>query len=232
MPDRSPRLGGENDQAHSGLEPGLGGVRRPKPDPVLLMALLDDSSPAWRDALVTITDRGLGRIYALELVKIIAAGDRTTRHREGYEAAQRIAATRALEALGSEVAVGALVEALGDRQWWVGQYAVQALIAVGGPALDELASALDNPDPIVRRRIADVLGGIRDRRMTTVLMDVLANDDSGWVRTRAARALGLLRDRRAAETLREASQSDPEQSVRSEARAALSLMGLETHGPT
>jgi hypothetical protein len=224
-----PSLGGDARPRLTGMEPGLGGSRRVKADPRLVLALLDDQSDEWTSTISHVLDSGLGRIYALELVKIVAAGNRRRRRGGvlvGYSTAQRIAATRALEALGEAVAVQALVDVLGDRAWWVGQYAIDALIAIGPPAADTVIEALENPDPIARRRAAVILGGIGDLGAVEPLTDVLNGDPVGWVRACAARGLGDLRARSSVEALRAAARGDRDQVVRQYARRALAQMGL------
>lgn len=203
---REPGLGGDRAPLLSGMEPELGGSRRVKADPRLLAMLLGRERDR-QAAIEHILDRGWARLYALELVKIVSTPEmrRLPGGRTGktYTTAQRIAATRALEAFGQAVAVEALVEALGDRAWWVGQYAMDALVAVGPPAVGELSGALSHRVPVVRRRAADVLGLIGDRRATDSLLAAV-EDDVPWVRMRAVQALGRLRDSAAAPALQKA----------------------------
>ncbi len=230
-----PSLGGQAHIRLSGLEPGLGGERRIKPDPRTLNALLDDNSDDWQRSINDVLNAGHGRIYALELIKIVAA-DRRRRSRRpgglpvGYGTSQRIAATRALEAFGEEVAVQALVDLLDDREWWLGQYAIDALISVGSPAVEELIAVLSKSlDPIVRRRAALILGGIRDLRALEPLTEALQDDPVGWVRECAAKGLGQLSTRQAVPALQLAYREDPDRDVRYAARTALEQLGVESH---
>jgi hypothetical protein len=227
-----PSLGGQAQVRLSGLEPSLGGERRIKPDPRILNALLDDTFDTWQLAVNDVLNAGHGRIYALELIKIIAADRRRRSHRRGglpvgYSTSQRIAATRALEAFGEEVSVQALIDLLNDREWWLGQYAVDALIAVGSPAVEELIAALSKSlYPIVRRRAALILGGIRDLRAVEPLTQALKDDPESWVRECAAKGLGQLRTRQAVPALQFASHEDPDHKVRRGAQIALEQLGV------
>lgn len=223
-------------QAHfrlTGMEPGLSGSTHAKADQRLVLELLDDGSEEWYRTINQILDAGLGRVYALELIKIIALGSRRRRRGGmpvGYNTAQRIAATRALEVFGHEVAVHALIAVLGDvTAWWVGQYAVQALIAIGSPATGALVEALSSPDPIVRRRVADVLGQIGDFRAVEPLIALLEADPVGWVRARAVRSLGFLRARQSIGVLLVARRNDEDELVRRYAFHSLSRMGIPVH---
>ncbi len=83
----------------------------------------------------------------------------------------------------------------------------RALQAVGGPAVPALLEALRHPDPLIRRRSAEVLGRIGDRSAVEALIAALADGDQG-VRSAAAEALGSLGDRRALPALKEALQGD------------------------
>jgi hypothetical protein len=227
-----PALGGQHAPQISGMEPELGGSRRVKPDP-RLVGLLLGSEDERQAAIEHILDRGLARLYALELVKIVSTREirqlRTRRRVHPYTTEQRIAATRALESFGQAVAVEALAEALGDRAWWVGQYAIDALIAIGPPAVDEVIAALEHREPIVRRRAADVLGFIGDRRATGALTKAVA-DDFAWVRMRAVEALGRLRDPAASRALQDALH-DPDALVARAAVEALRQLGAGATAP-
>ncbi len=229
MADRSavtgdePLLGGAGGVDLSGREPGLGGERRVMADPRLLAALLDDRLPDWQQAITSVLDMGQQRIYALELVKILASSSR--RERGGYSDAQRIAATRALEAFGHAAAVQALVDVLGDTAWWVGQYAVDALIAIGRPAVEPVMVALRSPNGIARRRAANILGAVGDSRAAEPLADMLAGDPFAWVRACAAQGLGGLRASSSVPVLVAALRTDPDRLVRQYAREALVRLG-------
>lgn len=217
----APALGGTH--LFSGMEPGLGGVRGIKPDPLILAQLLDDSTDVWNDAVANVLDTGRGRVYAAELVRMLATPYSARRREGGLTTPQRIAITRALEAFGEEISVQALIDLLDDKAWWVGQYAVDALVAVGMSALPFVVRALEDGNPIVRRRAATVLGEIGDRRAVEPLMDSLESDPVAWVRACSARALVSLRDRRSVEILRRARQ-DEDMTVRGFANQALAAI--------
>ena len=131
-------------------------------------------------------------------------------------------------AFGQEVAVEALVEALADPAWWVGEYAMDALVAVGGIAAAPTIGALERGGPIVRRRAADVLGLIGDWQATATLIKAV-RDEEAWVRTRAVQALGLLGDPHAIPALQKALRDEDRLVV----RAAVEALGqLDADGQT
>lgn len=202
QPNTSPAL--------TGLEPELGGLRRVRPDPRLVAALIGPFD-AREAAIRQVLDRGWARIYALELVKILSVQKvGRARRADGepvYTDEQRITATLVLQRFGHDVSVAALVEALSDRAWWVGQYAMDALVATGPAAVLPVIGALQTGTAITRRRAADILGEIGDNRAFDALL-AAARDPEGWVRARVAQALGLLRDRRAVPILQRMARDD------------------------
>jgi len=85
--------------------------------------------------------------------------------------------------------------------------AEEALVGIGGGAVEPLIQALRDKDSyVVRRRVAIVLGEIRDVRAVEPLIQALSDEDV-YVRVRAAEALGKIGDKRAAEPLIQALKS-------------------------
>jgi len=173
----------------TGREPGLGGVRRANVDPQRLADLLGHSGErVWRESVDYVLDKGQTRGYALTLVAVLAEVQH--RRESGYTSEHRIAATRALQAFGDEVATQALVDLLADRtEWWLGQYAKDALVAISNPAVPLVLKALSHYDPIARRRAALILGEIGDRLALQPLVTLLYDDPVPWVRACAAKGL-------------------------------------------
>jgi HEAT repeat protein len=78
--------------------------------------------------------------------------------------------------------------------------AIEALVQIGGGAIDVLLPVLETPDADVRKFIVDILGDIRDPRAVDALIIRLEDADEN-IRVAAAEALGKLRDRRAVDAL-------------------------------
>src|SRR5512143_2655040 len=55
--------------------------------------------------------------------------------------------------------------------------AIEALVRIGGPAVDALIPLVETPDPDVRKFVVDILGDIRDARAVPVLIGRLDDDD-------------------------------------------------------
>lgn len=107
----------------------------------------------------------------------------------------RSAAARLLGWIGDERAVGPLIALLTEEE--LQDEAMDALITLGkSGSNNSILSYLNDPDEIVRRCIADVLGEIGDTASTLSLIESLSDED-GHVRGRAALALGKIKDRRA-----------------------------------
>ena len=83
---------------------------------------------------------------------------------------------RALREIG-ETAVPPLVELLSHKEYPVRRAAAQALVAVGGPAVDDLMIALGSTDPIVRSRAATALGQIGELRAVDPLRRAMLDRD-------------------------------------------------------
>ena len=76
---------------------------------------------------------------------------------------------------------------------------------IGRDSPDALSPLLRDRNENIRRRVAQLLGDLADRRSTEALIGILQQDNDALVRCRAAEALGKLRDRRALQALRVAS---------------------------
>ncbi len=104
-------------------------------------------------------------------------------------------AARELGNIRDPRAVKPLAAALENQH--INRAAAEALVRIGGPAVEALISSLGHTDPVVRMLAADVLGQIGDKRAINRLVDVLQGDPEYAVRTAAAAALGHLKDSRA-----------------------------------
>jgi len=96
---------------------------------------------------------------------------------------------------GREAAI-MLIKSLGDSNSDVQFIAVENLVMIGDPAVEPLLEAIVSENPFVRRRAADALGRLRDKRAVEPLIMTL-NDKMASVRISASFALGLLEDERA-----------------------------------
>ena len=94
-----PSVRGNQSTWLSGMEPELGGTRRFRPDPQLMKMLLGSDEGERFAAIDQILDRGQGRLYALEVVKMIPPHrvGKGRNRRYAYSPAERIAAARALD---------------------------------------------------------------------------------------------------------------------------------------
>jgi HEAT repeat protein len=114
----------------------------------------------------------------------------------------RKTAVEALVEIEGEGVIAGLIEALKtEDNAGARNSAIEALIQIGGPALDALLPVLTIPDPDVRKFIVDILGDIRDPRAVTELITRLVEDDDENIRVAAAEALGKIRDPRAVNAL-------------------------------
>lgn len=77
---------------------------------------------------------------------------------------------------------------------------VEALVRLGAAAVPTLLGRTADPDPEIRKVVADVLGEIGDRRTVPAIVSALADGEEN-VRTAAAEALGKIGDDRAQASL-------------------------------
>ncbi len=113
----------------------------------------------------------------------------------------RKTAVEALVAIEGESVITGLIEALSAQDnAGARNSAIEALVQIGGPAVECPACRLDTPDPEVRKFVVDILGEIKDRRAVPALIARLEDADEN-IRVAAAEALGKIRDRRAVDAL-------------------------------
>ena len=89
---------------------------------------------------------------------------------------RRQQAAEALAAVRQERAIQPLLKALKDYDPKVQDAAVQALVAIGLPALEGLRASLESPDAAVERLAARALGQIGDARSAGALADTIARN--------------------------------------------------------
>jgi len=99
----------------------------------------------------------------------------------------------------------------------------QILVRIGTPATPALTKALATAHPLVRGRVADIFGAMRDRAAVPVLLDALRGEFY-TVRAKAAAALGMIGDAAALQPLVTALK-DSEAEVRIAAVTALGKYG-------
>jgi HEAT repeat protein len=114
----------------------------------------------------------------------------------------RKTAVEALVTIRGESVIAGLLEALnaGDNAG-ARNSAIEALVQIGGAALETLLSVLTTPDPDVRKFIVDILGEIKDPGAVPALITRLVEDDDENIRVAAAEALGKIGDPRAVDAL-------------------------------
>lgn len=112
-----------------------------------------------------------------------------------------------------------LINHLNAPESYVRNAAVDELVKIGSDAFKYLVQASVAPDPVIRRKICDVLGKLGDPRGVDILVRLL-NDNDSYVRRRAANALIFMGDSNAVVPLIN-SLSDSESRVRERAAEAL-----------
>jgi HEAT repeat protein len=133
----------------------------------------------------------------------------------------RAAAARALGRLNDD-GKGALSRALADGDASVRLAALASAGRVNAFSDPEgLARLAGDPDAVVRRRAAEVIGARRATDAAGALIGLVENDADADVRGAACHALGLLHDPAARGALEKASGSDPNGLVRDLAQMAL-----------
>src|SRR5688500_8998214 len=142
------------------------------------------------------------------------------------------AAARELGRLANPRSFKPLADLLGNRE--VHESVAEALIRIGGKAIDVLTETLRSEDSLARKTAARALGEIRDTRAVEPLVEVLQGDPDCTVRTAAAQALGQIKDKRAiwalVNTLKLRDESDPEfqrqiEELRNAAQLAMRRIG-------
>ncbi|HEY6010446.1 MAG TPA: HEAT repeat domain-containing protein, partial [Nitrospirota bacterium] len=113
----------------------------------------------------------------------------------------RKTAVEALVAINGEDVTAGLIRSLSTHDnAGARNSAIEALIRIGGGAVEALLPELETPDADVRKFIVDILGDIRDPGAVPALIDRLEDKDEN-IRVAAAEALGKIRDRRAVDAL-------------------------------
>jgi HEAT repeat protein len=118
-----------------------------------------------------------------------------------------------IERMAAKRDIEGLIRALDDTRHGsspeVRQHALEAVISVGGPAVEPLIVALNGRSLSVRANAAVALGHVGDARAVMPLVAALCvEDDPYYLRQGVARALGMLRDPRAIEPLCDAAAMD------------------------
>ena len=159
-------------------------------------------------------------------------------------------AAATLGKIKDERAVQPLIKLLTDEEWEVEKGATDALIAIGGPAVEPLIEILQdkNEDVYLQMKVVAVLAGIKDERAIQPMIQALKEkpelqadlgynlglmgeqaveplitalgDEDSSVRVRAAEALGRIGDERAVEPLKVA-LNDEDETVRVFAKLGL-----------
>ena len=120
-------------------------------------------------------------------------------------------------------AVVPLVSLLRDHDRSVREAAIEALRAIGAPAVETVGTCLNEPDLSVQESASAILATIADERVLAPLMKALHSGD--WiVRMHAAKALGRVRNADAVEPLIPLLQ-DKVKAVREEAAGTLAAIG-------
>jgi HEAT repeat protein len=120
-------------------------------------------------------------------------------------------------------AVVPLVSLLRDQDRSVREAAIEALRAIGAPAVETVGTCLNEPDLSVQESALAILATIADERVLAPLMKALHSGD--WiVRMHAAKALGRVRNADAVEPLIPLLQ-DKVKAVREEAAGTLAAIG-------
>lgn len=124
---------------------------------------------------------------------------------------------------GNEATTRFAIDALKSaNDEWVRWALVHVLGAIHKkPGVDTMLAELKHPSYVVRRRVAESLGGFKERRAVDPLIAILENtDEMKSIRAAAANSLGALKDERAAVSLL-AALADENAAVRLKAAAAL-----------
>jgi HEAT repeat protein len=118
----------------------------------------------------------------------------------GLNEHERLEAAKRLGGIKDPRAAEALIAILNDSDADLRHAATDGLKRIGTPAVEPLITALKDPDSYVRKRVAYVLGEIRDPRAVEALSIALKDPDR-YVRRAAVDALGEINDPRVAEAL-------------------------------
>jgi len=118
-----------------------------------------------------------------------------------------------------------LIDAFQDPDKMVRAGAMDALVAIGSPAVEDLIEALQKDDWVMRYRVAEALGRIADERTIEPLLGCLG-DRKDHVRYIGAKGLGISGEMRAVPEIIPL-LSDENEFVRRSAATALGELGGE-----
>lgn len=174
----------------SGLEPMLGGGRRPHLDRGLFLELLELDRARREMAAETILEQGAGYFYGRAMVAVLAPGARTLRMgkiwKVPYSSDQKLAAMDSLLRLDPAHALSGLVVALSNQDLSLQR---AAILFMGQLETEQaqaaLLSILDDPRPELRRM---VLYALADRWGLPALKRLVGQ--KGFTVSEAARSLG------------------------------------------
>lgn len=139
----------------------------------------------------------------------------------------RVAVAQAMGALGDQRAVPHLLALLDVDSQDLQLKVLSTLRTMKPPHISgELLKRLDHPNPVIRRRMIDVLAPIGDAEVAEQLERILRVDTADEVRMAAARALGEIADPASVDAIKEALHND-EFNVRCQAIGALGAIGDE-----
>lgn len=134
------------------------------------------------------------------------------------DSTKRELAAQDLIQIGAD-AVPVLIQTLPSRDPSLPPLAAQIIVRIGSPAIPALTKTLDEVHPLVRAKVCDILGQIKDRAAVPALLDALRGEFY-TVRAKAATALGNIGDPQAIQSLLIALK-DKEDNVRASAALAL-----------
>jgi HEAT repeat protein len=149
----------------------------------------------------------------------------------GGSAVEVVAAAEALGRIGSPAAIEALLVPLGDLSLTPRRHAaMDALEALGEPAVDPLVGLLDAGAAHVRYNATEALGYVASPAASEALADTLLRDGDEAVRAEAARALGQIGGPVARSALGRAAERDASPLVQGAAEAAMDRAGRNSAG--
>jgi bilin biosynthesis protein len=157
--------------------------------PELLELVRDDANPdlqrAAIDAVAKVGTPEQSEAFFLELLKTSAQKD-----------LRRLAARRLIQVVQSPQAVQGLIAAFNDSEAEVRNEAIEALVAIGRPAVPHLIEALDNSNVQIRRRAVLTLGKLNTLAATAVpALQKKLQDEDPEVRALVAASLRLIQGR-------------------------------------
>ncbi len=147
----------------------LGLIRDGRAVEPLVAALKDDDSMVRDQATTALVETGAPAVEAL--VAALQDVDLDVRIR----AARALGAIQDAAAFENAGAVEALVGLLKDES--MSYHAGQALLEIGGPAVESLIATLQDDNPVIRFRAAQVLEEIDDERAVEPFLNAFKNED-------------------------------------------------------